>query len=162
VDPSNNKSVRMANANGQMNATFRNSRRVLAFGGLRAAGGVILIIVFSASTMIPFAIAGVVALVAGIGTLRSKVTVDRAAMHIRGALGWRHLGWSSVLGFLVERTATRVGTMHSVVILRSKGRSLHPYALAADTREDAQFYVSLLETLRDGECAKTERNGGSG
>jgi hypothetical protein len=38
--------------------------------------------------------------------------------------------------------------MWVVVVLRYKGRHLLPLALAAETQEDAEFNVTLLDSLR--------------
>jgi hypothetical protein len=135
-------------ATGQVEATFRNSRRASTFGWMRVAIGLVLIGAFVASRSVPVALAGVIVLVGGISVLRSKVTADRAAVHVRQTFGWRHLEWSRVASLLVERSSPRVGTMHSVVIVRAEGRTLRPSALISDTREDAEATLRVLETFR--------------
>lgn len=130
---------------------FRKSSRVLVIGTQRAVFGVIAIGLSPMATEIPLLVVGVasglVCFASAFATLRSKVTADRAALHIRGTLGWRHLTWSSILDFHVEPRSTRVGTVHTVLILRCKGRSLRPFALAAETDEDAHFNVELLKAF---------------
>lgn len=147
MDPADN-AVPAAHDDGPaLSTTFVNSRAVWAFGGLRVVGGLILVGIFL-GTPIPFAVVGLIALVAGVGTLRSKVIVDRAGMHIRRTFGWRHLAWSDTIGFLVKPMSTRVGKMYVVVVLRSNGRSVRPYALATTNREEAESRVTLLDRLR--------------
>jgi hypothetical protein len=77
------------------------------------------------------------------------VVADMEGLQYRTLLGWRRMPWSTIVGLQVGSAAGKF-RIYPIWIVRRRGRSLRPLALASDSAVDAKLKVELLRSIAPG------------